>query len=192
MTVKKQKSDPMVFVALLRGINVGGNNMIRMSSLKASFEKMGFKDVTTYINSGNIIFRSKEGDARKLERNIERMLSREYELACKVVVRRFSEIANLVEHLPKNWGDDERWRYNVMYHRHSIDSADVLDLLEIKKDIEQVSYCPGTLLWSGRVSDVTRTSMNKLPGKKIFQDMTVRNLNTTKKLYELMKKMCEG
>ena len=182
----------MVFVALLRGINVGGNNMIRMSSLKASFEKMGFKDVTTYINSGNIIFRSKEGDARKLEGNIERMLSREYQLACKVVVRSFSEIANLVEHLPKNWGDDERWRYNVMYLRHSIDSADVLDLLEIKKDIEQVSYCPGTLLWSGRVSEVTRTSMNKLPGKKIFQDMTVRNLNTTKKLYELMKKMCEG
>ena len=192
MTVKKQKSDPMVFVALLRGINVGGNNMIRMSSLKASFEKMGFKDVTTYINSGNIIFRSKEGDARKLEGNIERMLSREYELACKVVVRSFSEIANLVEHLPKNWGDDERWRYNVMYLRHSIDSADVLDLLELKKDFEQVSYCPGTLLWSGRVSEVTRTSMNKLPGKKIFQDMTVRNLNTTKKLYELMKKMCEG
>jgi len=192
VTVKKQKSDPMVFVALLRGINVGGNNMIRMSSLKASFEKMGFKDVTTYINSGNIIFRSKEGDARKLEGNIERMLSREYQLECKVVVRSFSEIANLVEHLPKNWGDDERWRYNVMYLRHSIDSADVLDLLEIKKDIEQVSYCPGTLLWSGRVSEVTRTSMNKLPGKKIFQDMTVRNLNTTKKLYELMKKMCEG
>ena len=192
MTVKKQKSDPMVFVALLRGINVGGNNMIRMSSLKASFEKMGFKDVTTYINSGNIIFRSKEGDARKLEGNIERMLSREYQLECKVVVRSFSEIANLVEHLPKNWGDDERWRYNVMYLRHSIDSADVLELLAPKKDIEQVVYCAGTLLWSVRVSEANLTSMNKLPGKKIFQDMTVRNLNTTKKLYELMKKMCEG
>jgi len=192
VTVKKQKSDPMVFVALLRGINVGGNNMIRMSSLKASFEKMGFKDVTTYINSGNIIFRSKEGDARKLERNIERMLSKEYQLECKVVVRSFSEIANLVEHLPENWGGDEQRRYNVMYLRHSIDSADVLDLLELKKDIEEVLYCAGTLLWSVQVSDVTRTSMNKLAGKKIFQDMTVRNLNTTKKLYELMKKMCEG
>ena len=179
-------------MALLRGINVGGNNMIRMSSLKASFETMGLKDVTTYINSGNIMFRTRPGDARKLERNIERMLSKEYQLECKVVVRSFPEIANLVEQLPKNWGDDEAWRYNVMYLRHSIDSADVLDLLEIKKDIEQVSYCPGTLLWSVRVSEVTRTSMNKLPGKKIFQDMTVRNLNTTKKLYELMKKMREA
>lgn len=182
----------MVFVALLRGINVGGNNMIRMSSLKASFESMGFKDVNTYINSGNIIFRSKERDARKLERNIERMLSKEYQLECKVVVRSFSEIASLVENLPKNWGVDEQWRHNVMYLRHSIDSADILNLLEVKKDIEEVIYCPGTLLWSVRVSDVTRTSMNKLPGKKMFQDVTVRNFNTTKKLYELMKKMCEA
>ena len=192
MTVKKQKSGPTIFVALLRGINVGGNNMIRMSSLKASFEGMGFKDVSTYINSGNIIFRAKEGDARKLERNIERMLSREYQLECKVVVRSFAEIANLVERLPKNWGDDQSWKYNVMYLRHSIDSEKVLDLLEPKKDIEQVVYCRGTLLWSVRVSEVTRTSMNKLPGRKIFQDMTVRNLNTTKKLYELMKKMSQA
>ena len=76
-----------------------------------------------------------------------------------------------------------------MYLRHAIDSEDVLDQLAPKRDIEQVFYFPGTLLWSVLVSDVTRTSMNKLPGKKIFQDMTVRNLNTTKKLYELMKKM---
>jgi uncharacterized protein (DUF1697 family) len=185
----RRESKPTIFVALLRGINVGGNNMIRMSPLKTSFERMGFKDVTTYINSGNIIFQTKEGDARKLERNIERMLSKEYQLECKVVVRSFSEIASLVEHLPKNWGDDEGWRYNVMYLRHSIDSEDVLQLLEPKIDIEQVVYRPGTLLWSVRVSDVTRTSMNKLPGKKIFQDMTVRNLNTTRKLYELMKKI---
>ena len=176
-------------MALLRGINVGGNNMIRMSSLKTSFEGMGFYDVTTYINSGNIIFRSKEGDARKLERNIERMLSKEYQLECKVVVRSFAEIASLVEHLPKNWGGDQSWKYNVMYLRYSIDSKDVLDLLELKSDIEEVVYCPGTLLWSARASDVTRTSMFKLSGRKIFQDMTVRNLNTTKKLYELMKKM---
>ena len=188
----RKESKPTVFVALLRGINVGGNNMIRMSSLKDSFEKMGFKDVTTYINSGNIIFQTKEGDARKLEKNIERMLLKEYKLDCKVVVRSFSEMAKLVEHLPENWGGDERWRCNVMYLRHSIDSKDVLDLLEPKKDIEQVVYVPGTLLWSVQVSEVTRTSMNKLPGRKIFQDMTVRNLNTTKKLYELMKKMSQA
>ena len=189
---RELKPPVTIFVALLRGINVGGKNMIRMSSLKASFERMGFEDVTTYINSGNIIFKAKEGDARKLERKIEEMLSREYKLECKVVVRSFSEIANLVENLPKNWNGDERWKYNVIFLRHSIDSGQVLDGLEPRSDIEQVVYCPGALLWSARISDLSRTSILRLPGQKIYQDMTVRNLNTTKRLYELMKKMSEA
>ena len=166
--------------------------MISMSSLKDSFERMGFTDVTTYINSGNIIFRARDGDARKLEAKIERMLEREYKLGCKVVVRSFSEIAALVKSLPKTWNGDERWKYNVIFLRHSIDSEDVVDRLNANRDIEDVVYRPGTLLWSAKVSDVSRAAMQKLPGQKIFQDMTVRNLNTTRKIYELMKSKDEG
>jgi uncharacterized protein (DUF1697 family) len=188
---RESKPPGNVFVALLRGVNVGGKNMIRMGALKTSFEGMGFADVTTYINSGNIIFKAKEGDARKLESNIERMLSREYGLGCKVVVRSFPEMASLVEGLPEDWGGDGRWRYNVIFLRHSIDSPNVLGGLHPESGIEQVVYRPGTLLWSVRVSDLSRASMLKLPGQKVYQDMTVRNLNTTRKLYELMKKMAE-
>ena len=189
---RELKPPVTVVVALLRGINVGGKNMVSMSSLKASFVRMGFEDVTTYINSGNIIFKAKEDDARKLERNIEGMLSRKYNLKCKVVVRSFSEIAHLVENLPKNWNSDKNWKYDVIFLRHSIDSGNVLDGLKPKSDIEQVVYCPGALLWSARISDLRRTRMHKLSSQKIYQDMTVRNLNTTKKLYELMKKMSEA
>ena len=180
-----------LFVALLRGVNVGGNNIIKMSSLKASFEKMGFKDVSTYINSGNILFKTKERDARKLERKIETMLSSEHKLGCKVVVRSFPEMANLVENLPKNWDGDKEWKYNVIFLRHSIDSEKVLESLGAKREIEKVVYYPGTLLWSARISDLSRTTMLKLSSQKLFQDMTVRNTNTTRKLYELMKKMAE-
>jgi len=191
--MRRESTTPVtIFVALLRGINVGGKNMIRMSALKASFEGMGFKDVTTYINSGNIIFRTKESDARKLERDIERMLSSEYRLECKVVVRSFSEMAKLVEGLPDNWGGDERWKYDVMFLRHSIDGGNVLDGLRPKDGIEQVVYRPGALLWSALISDLARTAAHKLPGQKIFQDMTVRNLNTTRRLYEIMKKMSDA
>src|SRR5437762_59782 len=115
---KPSKPIPL-FVCLLRGINVGGNNMISMSSLKTSFEQMGFTDVTTYINSGNIIFRAKHSDARKLEAKIEGMLEREYQLGCKVVVRSFSEMAALVKSLPKTWNGDALWKYNVIFLRHS-------------------------------------------------------------------------
>ena len=188
---RELKPPVKIFVALLRGVNVGGKNMIRMSSLKESFERMGFGDVATYINSGNIIFKTQEGDARQLERSIEGMLSSEYELECKVVVRSLSEMADLVKSLPETWDGDGRWKYNVIFLRHSIDSGNILDGLKPKSDIEQIVYRPGTLLWSARISDLSRTSMHKLPSQKLFQEMTVRNTNTTKKLYELMKKMAE-
>jgi len=186
---RELKPPVKIFVALLRGVNVGGKNMIRMSALKESFERTGFGDVTTYINSGNIIFTTQEGDARKLERSIEGMLSSEYELECKVVVRSLSEMADLVKSLPETWDGDGRWKYNVIFLRHSIDSENILDGLTPGSDIEQIVYRPGALLWSARISDLGRTSLHKLPSRKLFQEMTVRNTNTTKKLYELMKKM---
>src|ERR1044072_852365 len=92
-----------LYVALLRGVNVGGNNMISMSALKQSFETIGFTHVVPYINSGNIIFNAKENDARKLEQKIERMLVKDYELNSKIVVRSLSEMETLVQSLPREW-----------------------------------------------------------------------------------------
>ncbi len=186
------KSSYNVFVALLRGVNVGGNNMISMSSLKKSFEALGFNDVVTYINSGNIIFKSKEADARKLESKIEKMLSKEYQLDSRVVLRSLSEMEKLVKNLPRNWNDDSGWRYNVIFLRHTIDSEKILAELEVKKDIEEVVYYPGALLWRAQISELTRTNMLKLSSRKMYQDMTIRNQNTTRKLYDLMKKVVES
>lgn len=186
--MKGSKSRLIVFVALLRGVNVGGNNMIRMSSLKKSFEGLGFASVSTYINSGNIIFQTKETDARKLEKRIEQMLASEYRLESKVVVRSLPEMEKLVEELPRKWGGNSDWRYNVIFLRHSIDSEKVLEELPANGDIEEVLYRPGTLLWSLQASEANRSKFVKLSSRKIFRDMTVRNLNTTRKLHELMKK----
>ena len=159
----------MIYVALLRGINVGGNNMIKMSALKASFERLGFKDVSTYINSGNVLFRAKEGDPRKIETKIEKMLVAEYQLPCKVVIRSAEEMANLVKRLPKDWTGDKDWRYNVIFLRHAIDSKDVIAQFKPKPGIEKLTYVPGTLLWSAQASDVTRTAMVKIASHKLFQ-----------------------
>lgn len=185
---KKSKSGLGVFVALLRGVNVGGNNMISMSSLKKSFEEMGFAEVATYINSGNILFKTKENDARKLEKKIEKMLLQDYDLDSKVVIRTLPEMAKLVKSLPKNWNNAD-WRYNVMFLRHSIDSEKLLDDLPVKSDIEELVYRPGALLWSAKASEAARSNMVKIAARKIYKDMTVRNLNTTRKLHDLMTKL---
>src|SRR5438552_14543588 len=62
------------YVALLRGINVGGNNLIKMGALKACFEKQGFGDVATYIASGNVLFSESAAGAAKLAAGIEAAL----------------------------------------------------------------------------------------------------------------------
>lgn len=184
------KAKPLnVYVALLRGVNVGGNNMISMKSLKESFTAMGFAQVTTYINSGNIIFKTKEADARKLEKKIEQMLVKEHELDSRVVIRSLDEMEQLVKSLPRSWNSDSSWRYNVIFLRHTIDSEEILTDVPIKEDIEKVFYRPGTLLWSAHVDALNRTNMLKLASRKLYQDMTIRNTNTTKKLCELMKKV---
>jgi len=182
-----KQSKPNVFVALLRGVNVGGNNMISMKSLKESFETIrGFTNVSTYINSGNVIFQSKEGDARKLEKKIEQVLSKDYQLDSKVVVRSLPEMEKLVKSLPQHWSVASDWRHNVIFLRHTIDSEEILAELPIKDDIEQIAYRPGALLWSAQATELRQTSMQKLSTRKIFHDMTVRNLNTTRKLCDLM------
>jgi uncharacterized protein (DUF1697 family) len=117
------------------------------------------------------------------------MLSKEYQLGSKVVLRSLSEMEKLVQSLPRNWTGDSGWRYNVIFLRHTIDSEKILAELEVKKDIEEVVYRPGALLWSAQVSEMTRTNMIKLSSRKMYQDMTIRNVNTTRKLYDLMKKL---
>jgi len=185
----RSKSRVNVFVALLRGVNVGGNNIISMRELKERFEAIGFTQVSTYINSGNVIFTTKETDARKLETKIEKLLSKDFQLDSRVVVRSLAEMEQLVTSLPKSWTGASDWRYNVMFLRHTIDSEKILEELTTKTDSEELVYRPGTLLWSAHVSDINQTNMHNLPSRKVFREMTVRNLNTTKKLCELMKKV---
>jgi uncharacterized protein (DUF1697 family) len=180
----------IAYVALLRGINVGGKNIVAMKALKTSFEALGLEAVSTYINSGNVLFRSAEKDPRKLESKIDRMLAREYELNGATVVRSYAEMRQLQKAIAKHWKHpNDEWRYNVIFLRHTIDSKQLLDELTIKPDIESVVYCPGTLLWRGRVSDLTRTTMVKIASKPIYKHMTIRNLNTTNKVTELLEKM---
>jgi uncharacterized protein (DUF1697 family) len=83
-------------IALLRGINVGGKAAIRMAELKASFEALGFEDVVTYINSGNVVFRGSNPDAAAIEKRIEK----DFGLTVSVMLRTPKELAAIEESNP--------------------------------------------------------------------------------------------
>jgi uncharacterized protein (DUF1697 family) len=179
-----------VYVALLRGVNVGGKNPASMAALKESFERLGLEDVRTYINSGNVLFRSSTG-ARTSERRIDRILTGDHGLASKAVVRSEAEMARLVQTIDATWKPKAGWKYNVMFLRHSVDSARVLDGIALKPEIERAVYCPGTLLWSASLAGFSRTAMHKIVGQPLYQQLTIRNVNTTRKILALMQQMSE-
>jgi uncharacterized protein (DUF1697 family) len=181
---------PVTYVALLRGINVGGNNVIPMSALVKTFERMGLDSVKTYIASGNVLFRTKATEPRAIEARIESALSKAHAYDARVVLRSQAEMARHLKDLPRPWKrPDPEMRYNVLFLRHEIDSESILEDLAPKPDIEQIWYRPGVLYWSAHTSDLARTSMVKLSSKGIYKHVTVRNLNTTRKILELMDAM---
>jgi uncharacterized protein (DUF1697 family) len=179
-------SKPTTYVALLRGINVGGNNIISMADLKACVEPLGHRRVRTYINSGNVIFQSDSTDARQLETALEAALVPHFKAPIAVVMRSHVEMQDTLAHLPPGWLTADDLRRYVIFLRHTIDRPEVLERFIFKPEIEGLYYTPGVLFWSTRLDSLTKSSLSRqLNGRAVFQHMTVRNLNTLRSLVDL-------
>ncbi len=174
------------YVALLRGINVGGANLISMAALKTTFEKLGFSNVRTFLNTGNILFQSKSVDSRKLEVAIETAIASHFAEPIRVMVRSSQAMANLIAHLPKSWRDPSDKRCNVIFLTHTIDSPDLVKQFHPKPDIEELHYVPGALLWSASLATLTKSNMLKLAVSPLYQDMTIRRLSSAMKINDLL------
>ena len=176
----------MRYVALLRGINVGGKTLIKMTDLKTCVEELGFDDVSTYIASGNVLFESDERDTAKLELQIEHAIAERFGLSVKVVVLDRAAYGQIVAAIPKSWVDDQSVRANVAFVRRGTDAKDVVRELDPDPAIEEVKAIKGAILWVTKRDALNRSVMRKLIGGAAYKELTVRNLNTTLKLQELL------
>ena len=95
------------FVAFLRGINISGKNKIVMSDLKIEFEKLGYSNVSTYLNSGNIVFSSEKAD-KIIRRNIEKMLQNRFAVESSVYVIELEKLKHILEAAPSWWGTSDK------------------------------------------------------------------------------------
>jgi uncharacterized protein (DUF1697 family) len=176
----------MVYIALLRGINVGGNNKIDMKLLKKAFEQVGMDNVVTYINSGNIIFTSNIQAKSEIAQILETAISENFGLQIKVLILSLEDMERVMLSLPESWTNDDKMKSDVLFLWDHINDESVLDKLVIKPEIETVKYVPGAILWSVDKENVTKSGITKLVGTALYRQMTVRNVNTTRKVYELM------
>jgi uncharacterized protein (DUF1697 family) len=180
---------PERFVALLRGINVGGHSLIKMSELKNSVENAGFQDVSTYINSGNIFFTSSISDEVKLARNIESAIEETFKLSVRIVVISGAQMQRIITGMPKGWGDKDGWKYNTLFllPPYNIDTI-IADIGTLKPDIEMMLPGDGVIFQAVEFKSFGRSTTGKLAANPVYKQMTIRNLNTTRKLLELMEK----
>ncbi len=176
----------MTYVALLRGINVGGNNKVDMKVLKAVFEKAGMDSVKTYINTGNVIFQNTKLSKAKIEVLLENAITTEFGLSIKVLLKSINEIKTIVEALPDSWKNDSEMKCDVLFLWEEIDSEDILKQLPHKPEIEEVRYISGAILWCVKKENVTKSGLIKLIGTKLYKQMTIRNCNTARKIFQLM------
>ncbi|EHQ90678.1 DUF1697 domain-containing protein [Desulfosporosinus youngiae] len=173
------------YIALLRGINVGGNNKISMQQLKETFRQAGYTDAQTYINSGNIIFSSNDSE-EALQRVCETLISEQFGLAIAVAIISAEELTDALEHAPEWWNIPNGAKHNAIFVIQPATAEDVCaEVGEIKPEYERVAYYGRVIFWSAPMETFSRTRWSKVSGTKTYQKITVRNANTASKLAEL-------
>jgi uncharacterized protein (DUF1697 family) len=182
-----------VYVALLRGINVGGSNLIRMAALKACFEAEGFREVATYIQSGNVLFAASRANQRTLTGQIEKALSTSFAYQSRVVVRSFEQMKATVEKAPKGFGrQPTAYRYDVIFLREPLTPDEAMKSVTTKPGVDRVFTGDGVLYFSRLISRAARSRLSRVVGTPAYQNMTIRNWNTTAKLLDLMNRIQSG
>lgn len=179
----------MKYVALLRGVNVGGKNKVPMGELRSLLTKAGFNKVRTYIASGNVLLESNKS-ATTVARQMETLLVTHFKLdseLIKVLVLKEAELQAVITNKPKGFGDKLQKFHSDVIFLIGVEATKVMPVFKPKAGVDRVWAGKG-VIYSERLS-VRRTEsrLSIIVSSPFYQNMTIRNWNTTTKLLALMK-----
>ena len=175
------------YVALLRGINVGGNNLIKMADLRNSFGEMGFTCVETYIQSGNVVFCAKKMTKAKLTVLVEEALSDAYGYVSRVVIVSASELQKVVAQAPKGFGQEpDLYRYDVLFVREPFKTSEALAEVPQNPDVDSVHAGDHALYFRRHLAKADQSLLLKSAQRAVYKHITIRNWRTTMKLLEMV------
>jgi uncharacterized protein (DUF1697 family) len=175
------------YVALLRGINVGGNNLIRMADLRACLEADGFDDVRTYIQSGNVVFTA-SGSSATLTARLERTLSKEFGYEATVAVRSARQFRAIVDGAPEGFGADrERYRSDVIFLMPPLTPARAIADVPTREGVDRAWTGPAVLYFERLAARASQSRLSKIVSLPIYRSLTIRNWATTCKLLEMVE-----
>jgi uncharacterized protein (DUF1697 family) len=174
------------YLALLRGINVGGKNLVRMADLRAAFESMGFADVATYIASGNVLFGAPRTKRAELAAGIESELTRGFGIELKAVLLTAAQLHAVVEGAPRGFGADTHL-CDVVFVRNPLTVKRAFGLLEMRDGVDSGWSGKGVIYFSRLAAKATSSRLNKVASLPEYKNMTIRSWSTTTKLRALME-----
>jgi uncharacterized protein (DUF1697 family) len=176
------------YIALLRGVNVGGKNQILMPELKKAFENADFMDVSTYINSGNILFSADEVDAVALQQKCRQTVFDAFRLDISIAVLSATELCEALDHAPMWWNTNPASKHNAIFVIAPADVSAVIESVgEHKPEYEQVFHYGRVIFWSAPLETFSRTRWSKIVSTPAYGNVTIRNANTAKKLAQLSR-----
>jgi uncharacterized protein (DUF1697 family) len=171
-------------VVLLRGINIGPTNRIRMPELRAALEGAGFEEVVTYVQSGNVVLESGLSAAR-LAREVEGLVAERFSLEIPVVVRTRAQLAKVVERNPLGSVATDPKRYQVSFLAGKL-GRDVVRKLESVAAPQERFVVSGLEVYAWHPAGVARSKLwALLAGRGLGVTATARNWTTVTKLLEL-------
>lgn len=176
------------YLALLRGVNVGGNNIIKMADLKATLEAAGFQNVRTYIQSGNVLFSASEvTDTDNLAALVEETIASHFQVPVRVAVFSKPEWQAVIASAPDSWGKNPDWKHNLLVMLKPCDIQQAVAAIgDLKPDIEALQAGDGVLYQSVSIKSFGRATTGKLAASAVYKQMTVRSYNTAVKLSSLL------
>ncbi len=171
------------YIALLRGVNVSGKNKIVMPLLKKAFEAIGFSAVTTYINSGNVLFSSESEDREKLIQQCEAIITDQFDLTIPVTVVAVEELADTIMNAPDWWNQEKETVHYAIFVIPPMTVSEVFSAVgEINPDYEKIAYHGEVIFWSAPRQTFYKARWSKIASSSVNKQVTIRNANTINKL----------
>jgi len=179
------------YVILLRGINVGGKNILPMADLRYFLEEIGFSNVSTYIASGNVILESDlPPDITKDQ--IETALPKKFQLDnsyIKALVLSENQLRSIIANKPEGFGEQpEIYHYDVFFLM-DLDVSQALLVFDPREGVDRIWPSDGVIYTQRLSSQRTRSRLTKIIRTQAYKSMTIRNWNTTKQLLTMVIKM---
>lgn len=181
----------MKYIALLRGINISGKNKISMSELKKILEENRYKNVITYLNSGNVIFESNTDNKENMMQDIYKIVKNKFNLEIPIFIISQLELEDILNNNPKWWGTENKEIYdNLIFIITPTKYEEVYNTIgNPREEIEKIKEFKNSIFWSYDLKNYRKSNWwNKTASTNIKDRITIRTANTMKRILEICKK----